>query len=59
MCFGGSKSKKKTFPTVTAEPNPAAVADTSNENHAQQAVVATTADQSTPPSSFGAELGGN
>lgn len=53
MCFG-RKSSSKPAP-VTPQPNPASVADTSNDAAMQrQQVVAATTPQ---PSTFGAELG--
>lgn len=55
MC-GGSKSSKKTFPTVTAQPDPNAVADTSNDAQVRAAAISST--NGTAPSTFGAELGG-
>lgn len=53
MCFG-RKSKSQPAP-VTPQPNPANVADTSNDAAMQrQQMVAATTPQ---PSTFGAELG--
>lgn len=59
MCGGGSKTPKKVEPKSTYTPNPNAISDTSNDYAARRgAVIASTSETNTQPSTFGAELGG-
>lgn len=56
MCFGSKKSAAPAPAPAVQTPNPANVADTSND--AQQKAVAAQAAGPSPMASFGSELGG-